>query len=209
MRCNRHLKLVQLWPAVLCLVGCASPYYADQGALLGGLGGAGVGALVGDAVGHTGAGAVIGAGVGALTGGAVGSALDDIEARNRAQIEAQMQRPISAGAVTLQDVVDMTEAGVDDELIVMHIRSNGVAERPDSKDLIFLAQRGVSKRVVSALQSAHGPERVIIRERRAPTVIVEEHHYDPWWPHHHTYYRYGRRGPRVGMGFSYSRSWCD
>ncbi len=73
--------------AVLLLstgTGCHSPYYADQGALAGGVGGAGLGALIGSASGHTGAGAVIGAAAGALTGGAVGGALDNIDAKNRA-----------------------------------------------------------------------------------------------------------------------------
>ena len=36
--------------------GCNSPYRSDQGALYGGLGGAGLGAIVGNAVGNTGAG---------------------------------------------------------------------------------------------------------------------------------------------------------
>ena len=71
------------------LLGCASPYYADRGALAGGLGGAGLGAIIGSTSGAAGAGAVIGAAAGALTGNAIGSSLDDIDARNRAQIAAQ------------------------------------------------------------------------------------------------------------------------
>ena len=80
-------------PSLFGLAGCQSPYYADRGALTGGLAGAGVGALVGNAVGETAGGAAIGAGIGALTGTAIGGALDDIEARNRAEIAAQMGRP--------------------------------------------------------------------------------------------------------------------
>src|SRR5262245_9244443 len=100
---------------LVCLLwasGCASPYRSDQGALAGGLTGAGLGALVGNAVGNTGAGAAIGAGVGALSGAAVGGALDDIEARNRAEIEARLGRPMPPGAVSINDVVSMTRAGV-------------------------------------------------------------------------------------------------
>ncbi len=84
--------------------GCESPYHADRGALLGGLGGAGVGALVGHAAGNTAAGAVIGAGVGALSGAAIGAGMDEVEAKNRAQIEAQLGRQVAAGAVTVNDV---------------------------------------------------------------------------------------------------------
>ena len=77
---------------VSCLVaaGCASPYRSDQGALFGGVTGAGVGALVGEAAHHPLAGAAIGAGVGAMTGAAVGNDLDQIEARNRAEIAARL-----------------------------------------------------------------------------------------------------------------------
>jgi hypothetical protein len=134
-------------------IGCQSPYYADQGALAGGLGGAGVGALIGNATGHTGAGALIGAGVGAVTGGLVGSGLDNIEARNRAQIAAQMGRPVPTGAVSTNDVVAMTKAGVDPDLIVAHIRANGVARPMQANELIMLQQEGVCKPVIQTLQS--------------------------------------------------------
>src|SRR5215467_3933456 len=87
--------------AAAASAGCHSPYYADQGALAGGLGGAGLGAIIGSATGHAGAGAAIGAAAGALTGGAVGGALDDIDAKNRAQIAAQMHQQIAAGAVSI------------------------------------------------------------------------------------------------------------
>src|SRR5688572_3433765 len=142
--------------AIVALAGCRSPYYADQGALLGGLGGAGVGAIVGNAVGHTGAGALIGAGAGALGGGLVGGALDDIEARNQAQIAHQMaaynmQAPV--GAVTANDVVQMTRAGVAPDLIVNHIRANGVASPMQAGDVIFLSQQGVSSDVIGAMQN--------------------------------------------------------
>src|SRR5258708_32258344 len=91
--------LALLFPMIL--VGCASPFYTDRGALAGGLGGAGVGALVGEAVGHPGVGALVGAGVGTVTGAAVGSGLDEVQARNQAMIASQMGRPIAPGAVTI------------------------------------------------------------------------------------------------------------
>src|SRR4051794_8241887 len=111
---------------LLAACGCQSPYHADRGALFGGLTGAGVGALVGNATGHTGAGAAIGAGVGALTGSAVGGALDDIEARNHAEIEARLGRPPAPGAVTMGDVIAMTHAGVSDDVIATHVHNHGL-----------------------------------------------------------------------------------
>ena len=132
--------------------GCRSPYYADQGALAGGLGGAGLGALVGSASGHTGAGAAIGAVAGAVTGGAVGGALDDIEARNRAQIAAQMGRAPPPGAVNVNDVVAMSRAGVNDQLIVNHLNANGLARPLVANDVIYLQQSGIHPGVIDAMQ---------------------------------------------------------
>jgi hypothetical protein len=194
-------------PAVVlfAFTGCRSPYYADQGALVGGLGGAGLGAIVGNAVGHTGAGALIGAGAGALGGAVVGNALDDVEARNRAQIAQQMaavnmQAPI--GAVTANDVVQMTQAGVAPELIVNHIQANGVASPLQKGDVIFLTQQNVSPDVIRAMQNppirtaaapvAVGPPTVLAPapvyvEHVPGPVIVEEHFYGPprYFHHHH------------------------
>src|SRR5438105_7412873 len=101
--------------AMLAVIGCRSPYYADRGALFGGLTGAGVGALVGDATGHTAAGAAIGTAVGALAGAAVGDTIDADMARSQAEIQAKMGRQMQ-GAVTPQDVIAMTQAGLSDDV---------------------------------------------------------------------------------------------
>ncbi len=137
---------------LLIAAGCNSPYRSDQGALFGGLAGAGLGAVVGNAVGNPVAGAALGAGVGAMSGAAVGGSLDEIEARNRAEIAATMGRPVAVGAVTNEDVVAMTQAGVNEELIVTHVRSHGIARPLSAGDLIVLQQQGVSARVIGAMQ---------------------------------------------------------
>ena len=112
--------------------------------MLGGLLGGGTGALIGAATGHAGAGAAIGAGVGALTGAAIGHSQDETEARNRALIAQQLGRQVSAGAVTPGDVIAMTRAGVNEELILNHIRSHGMAVPLQPQDLITLQQQGIS-----------------------------------------------------------------
>jgi uncharacterized membrane protein len=190
------------------LAGCNSPYHADRGALAGGLGGAGVGALIGHATGHTGAGAAIGAGVGALTGAAVGGTMDDMEARNRAMIEQQMGRNVAPGAVTVVDVITMTEAGVAEELIVNHIRSHGMAAPLSSQDVIALQNSGVPTRAISAMQTTPPPQAV--QQVAAPPVVVQEHYYaDPYYyrPYHGYHYRHHYHhglhpGTRVGWGVS-------
>jgi len=190
--------------------GCQSPYHADRGALFGGLLGAGTGAIVGDALGNAGAGTAIGAGVGALSGAVVGQELDQIEARNRAMIEAQLGRRVTAGAVTIDDVITMTQAGVDDELIVTHVRANGVARPLETNDLITLQQQGVSTRVIKAMQEPprvqRSPPPVVVRETAPAPVIVEEYHYGPplWGPpFRHWHYRYPPCRSGVSWGLSF------
>jgi hypothetical protein len=201
--------------AALCLsgglAGCRSPYYADRGALAGGLTGAGVGALVGNALGETAGGAAIGAGIGALTGGAIGGALDDVEARNRAEIAAQLGRPVAQGQANVGEVVAMTRAGVNPQLIANYVNNSGMSQPVGAQDVIYLTQQGVSPDVIQAMQMprvAQAPVHVVPPPPPGP-VIVEEYHYGRpycppphyhYWHHHH----HRRHGPRVGWGISFS-----
>ena len=195
-------KSTLLMAAGLAACGCNSPYHADRGALFGGLTGAGVGALVGNAVGHTGAGAAIGAGVGAVSGAAVGSALDDIEAENRAMIASQMGQAVPPGAVTIPDVQAMIAAGVDQQLIVNHIRNNGTATPLTTNDLISLQQSGISPQVIEAMQNSPP------RQAQTVAVVPQPVYVEPapyWYPRSRVYYghRYHRH-PRVSWGMSFS-----
>jgi outer membrane lipoprotein SlyB len=193
--------------STIAATGCKSPYRSDQGALLGGLGGAGVGAIVGKQLGNTGAGAAIGALTGAVAGGVIGNELDEIEARNRAEIEARMGRPPGPGAVTVQDVIDMSRAGVKEQVLVDHIRARGAARVPDKDDLIVLSQNGVSDRVISAMQAPPAPRQVVHTvPASAPAPVVIHHYEDPWWygPRFHYHHRHHHRhSPHWGVGFSY------
>lgn len=193
---SRQIVLL-LVPTLLLLAGasgCRSPYHADRGALGGGLLGAGVGAIVGDAVGNTAGGAVIGAGVGALAGAAIGQGMDDVEAKNRAMIEQQLGRSVATGSVTMDEVIAMSQAGVDDSLVVNHIRSHGMIAPPQSGDLIALKQQGVSAQVIATMQAPPPQPRQVVVQPVTRPVIVEEYHYGPgyWGPgygHHHRYRR--------------------
>lgn len=191
--------------SVTLLAGCMSPYRSDRGALAGGLAGAGVGALVGNAVGKTGPGAAIGAGVGALSGALIGNGLDEIEARNRAEIEARLGHPIGVGAVSIGDVIEMSRAGVADEVIINHLRSRGFGQPLEAADLIRLQQDGVSSRVVEAMQTPPP----IIRAASPPPgpVIIEEHLVappPPYWGPPYPCYRswHPRRGVSWGVSLS-------
>lgn len=179
--------------------GCRSPYHADRGAAIGGLTGAGVGALVGNAVGKTAGGALIGAGMGALAGAGVGQTMDDIEAQNRALIEAQLGRSVVAGAVRVDDVILMTQNRVADELIINHIQAHGPIAPPSTDDLIRMQHAGATTAVIQAMQTT--PVRTVATAP-AQQVIVQDH-YIAAPPY--AYHVYRRPGPaRVSWGASVS-----
>jgi hypothetical protein len=172
---------------------------------VGALGGAGVGALVGSASGNAGTGALIGAGVGALTGNVVGGSLDDVQARNRAEIAASMGRPVAAGAATPAEVVAMSRAGVNPQLITNYIHSSGVAQPPSAQDVIYLSQQGVAPEVIQAMQTprvAQVQPAVFVPPPPGP-VVVEDVYYGPP-PCYPPPYCHGPYGPRVGWGVSFS-----
>ena len=192
----RHANGLAGW-GVLCLVtcGCMSPFHTDRGAFYGGVTGAGLGALAGSASGNTAAGAIIGAGVGTLTGAAVGNSLDEMEARNRALIEARLARPLPPGGATVDDVIAMHRAGVDPVTVTHHIQANGTARPLQPADLIRMQQEGVPSSVVQALQSApiaastdpHGLPTTPIYVPAGPPPIIIESYPPPWRPPHRPY----------------------
>jgi hypothetical protein len=206
---NMARKLVALLYAVSAIAGCASPHYADRGALFGGLTGAGVGALVGDAAGNAGAGAAIGTAIGALTGAAVGDSIDADLARSRAEIEARMGRQMQ-GAVTAQDVVAMTQAGLSEDVIVTHIRASGIAQPLAVNDLIFLRNMGVRDSVINALQQT--PPRAaqlaqptaVYPAYAAPPPVVVAPYYPVYVPPPPPVGFYYQRGPRSRVGWGVS-----
>lgn len=206
-RFARRFGMAALLTAFMLSSGCQSPYHADRGALVGGLGGAGVGALVGHAVGNTAAGAAIGAGVGALSGAAIGAGMDEVEAKNRALIEAKLQRPIGPAAVTLDDVIAMTRAGVPEDVIMTHVRTHGCVRQLQASDIIMLQQQGVSPNVIKILQDppAQQPQTVVVQQAAPAPVVIHEYR-DPYWydPYYRPYYYGGYYGrPHVGVGVTF------
>jgi hypothetical protein len=140
--------------------------------------------------------------------------MDEVEARNRAMIEAKLQRRVAPGAVTIDDVVNMVRSGVADDVIVNHIRYHGMVRQLEATDLIALQQQGVSPTVVKAMQEYSSPQReTVVLEQPPPRSTVVEHYYyrDPYWgprvywgPPYYYYYGPPRPPPpRVGIGFSW------
>jgi hypothetical protein len=189
----RHIfprSSVCLLAALLFASGCASNH-TEEGGLFGGLLGAGTGAIIGHAAGNTAAGAVIGAGAGALAGAAIGNSQDQAEAKQRAAIEAQVGRQM-AGATHVDDVLAMTRAGVNPDLIANHIRMHGMAAPLQPADIIVLQQQGVDPRVIATMQATpvpcvpQGGQPVVVQDGSQPVVV--EGYYGPHWHHPHRYY---------------------
>ncbi|QDS98572.1 hypothetical protein HG15A2_18530 [Adhaeretor mobilis] len=205
----KHASLVILtalsmgWSA-----GCRSTQYADRGAGVGALAGAGAGAIIGDATGgNAGTGALIGAGLGALTGAAVGDSMDQMQAENRAAIAAATGRQVPAGAATMEEVVAMSQQGVDPRLISNYVSTSGVAAPPSAADVIYLHKNGVATEVIQMMQNPPAPQQVA--QAPGPPVIVEEHYYGPppgYGPRHrYGYHHRGRPRGRVSWGFSVTK----
>ena len=78
----RRMTAVVVAVGLVAAIGCESMGTAaqskrNQGAVLGGLLGAGTGAIIGNQTGHAGAGTAIGAGLGALGGGLLGNSMEE------------------------------------------------------------------------------------------------------------------------------------
>jgi surface antigen len=202
--------LISLWvvPLLAC-AACRSPYYADQGAALGGIAGGLTGAALGDRQDNALGGALIGTAVGALTGAAIGDSMDAELDRRQALIEAKTGRRM-AGAVTTSDVVTMVKSGLSDDVVINHVRANGVASLLTPNDIIHMHDSGVSEKVINAMQQTAASQVAAPPIAYGTPVIIQEPyvvpHYwrpAPYWcgpgPYRHHY-----RPPGVTWGFSYS-----
>lgn len=187
-----------LVPMVL-MCGCATLSPTDRGVLGGGAIGAGTGAVIGNATGHTGAGAVIGGAVGALSGGLVGNAIEQSERRQDAKLAAATA-PVPGGPLDMNGVVLLAQQGVSDEVIINQIQTTGSSFRLNPNDIVYLKQSGVSDRVIQAMQRSAvcGPVPRVYHHH--PGAV---HVYEPA-----PVYIMGPPPPPVRVGFGFGFSSC-
>jgi hypothetical protein len=170
---------------LLLACGCESLNHTENGALIGGGGGALLGTLIGGATGHAGVGAAIGAGAGALTGAAIGHAEDNHEKRVANQAA-------QARAMALNDVVQMTHDHISDAVIISQIRSSSTVFYLSGAEINWLKQNGVSDAVIVEMQqTAYRYPRRVYRE--APVYAEPVYVYEP--------------PPPVGFGVVYHGRW--
>ncbi|MCX5708380.1 MAG: glycine zipper domain-containing protein [Candidatus Omnitrophica bacterium] len=129
--------------------GCqSSPNRTGEGALLGGLLGAGAGTIIGnqshDRDRGRGQGAIIGGVVGALGGALAGSQI-----QKQPQQQAQATNP---NQMAMQQIVDMSKQGVNEDVIVDRLRMSNSRFSLTPSDVDYLRSQGVTQKVISAMQ---------------------------------------------------------
>ena len=77
-------------------------------------------------------------------------------------------------AVTLNQLLEMTQAGVDDAVIISRIEANGPAQKLSTDDIILLSKSQVAPAVISTYQAP-------------PALEVENIHYGNPVLHGHRY----------------------
>ncbi len=197
----------------------APDYYHNDtasGTFLGGAMGAITGAIIGGKH-HSGQDALIGAGVGAVTGNLLGRSKDATDERRAAAGAAavgQLNQQAAAMAVTNYDLLQMTRAGISEDVIISTMRSRGARIDLSPQSLIALKQQGISDRVVLAAQqmgggsgyvagtSAVGP--TVVSEVPPPPAVIVEPAWRPYYYHYpRPYYGYHYYHPHtvVRVGF--------
>jgi hypothetical protein len=168
--------------------GCSHFDNTEKGVGLGALAGAGAGTLIGAATGNPKTGAVVGGLLGAGAGGAIGNGMDRADQQKREERQASVavaqaqavQAQANQQRMGIIDVVQMAQAGHDEQVIVNQIRNTGSTFQLSPNDLDFLKQNNVPPGVIVAMQNARPapvvyggrPRTVVVREE--PTVIYRE-----------------------------------
>jgi hypothetical protein len=190
----------------------APDYYHNDtasGTVMGGALGAVTGAIVGGKK-NRGEGALIGAGIGAVTGNLMGRSKDRVDEQRAtagAATVGRMNQQAAAMAVTNYDLVEMTRAGVSEDVIISTMRSRGVQIDLNPQALISLKQSGVSDRVVLAAQEMSrggpyvaGPAPVPVVEA-VPTRVIVAPAYPYYYGPRYRYYHYHHR-PHTHIHYS-------
>jgi len=150
------IKALSIIALIGLLAGCASPdgqmNNTGTGALIGGAGGAAIGAIADRR--DPGLGALIGGALGVVTGGLVGHSMDEQQREwLRAQAPETYVRVQQGQPLSVADVKALAKAGVSDEVVITQIQNSRTAFHLSADDIIDLHDAGVSDNVVDYLIS--------------------------------------------------------
>lgn len=172
--CSRLLCLA----AVLSVCGCSANSHAERGTAVGGATGAVAGTMIGAQTGNAGKGAVIGTMAGMVAGNLIGQDMDQQEiAQEKYYTEAYASA--EARAVTISQLLELSDAGVADDVIIATIRQNGVREQLSTEDIITLTRRNVSSDVIKAYQTPPARELPPSRRVSRDPVIIQRSFHQP------------------------------
>jgi hypothetical protein len=193
----------------------APDYYHNDtasGTFLGGAMGAITGALIGGRK-HAGQDALIGAGVGAVTGNILGREKDSTDERRAAAGQAavnNLNAQAAAQAVTNYDILQMSHAGISDDVIISTMHQRGARIDLSPQALIALKQQGVNDRVVVAAQQmaaapgyygAAGTTAIVGDYPPPPSTVIVAPVYHPWYYRPYYGYHYYHPHSYVRVGF--------
>lgn len=127
----------------LLFSGCENK--TESGALIG----TGVGVAGGALIAGTPQGAIIGGAIGAVGGTLIGHALDEQDRKSMQKQSPQTLKRIDNGEpLSIDDVKEMTKAGIHDDVIISQIESTQSVYHLTPEEIIDLKQAGVSERVI-------------------------------------------------------------
>ncbi len=163
---NRKLMIAVSTAIALLAVGCqASQNRAVEGGIIGGLLGGAAGGIIGHQSGHGGEGAAIGVAAGAVTGAIVGSQIPKqgqpqpvtttsatTSAPTATPQTIQANQAANPNQMSLQQILDFTKQGVNENVIVDKIRLTNSKFNLSPSDVDSLKQQGVSQKVIDAMQ---------------------------------------------------------
>ncbi len=154
----------------------------QQGAVIGGASGAAAGAVVGGEK-HRGAGAIIGGVLGAAGGYVVGANSDKILNRDKDNAESAGRRaqttPVTAeqartartadvnndGYVTLDEVVAMKDAGLNDRDMLDRLQATGQVFDLTTESQQYLRDHGISENVIREMQNLNQSRRQTLQQQ--------------------------------------------
>ncbi len=111
--------------------------------------GGALGAVVGGATGG-GSGALIGGAAGIIAGGLVGAALDEHERRKMNEKSPKTVEKMDQGTpLTVTDIIQLHQAGIDDETIIHYIESSGTTYSLTQSQIRRMQKAGVSQTVIN------------------------------------------------------------
>jgi len=163
--------------SLVFITGCATPPGPNQagGTVVGGA----TGAFLGGALSRSPEGALLGGAIGALAGALVGKDID----------EATRVRVAQNESLRIEDIKSLSQAELDDDLIISQIRATRSVYRLDSTQIVDLKDAGVSTRVIDYMINSRD---VVERPRTRWEYYLEfhppypSHHYPhPHWHHPH------------------------